>query len=59
MVFGAAFEHVKTGKAMRLPAWSEDVKIKAQFPDENSKMTASYLYVESRFWHGALERNND
>ena len=49
MNFGQAFEEVKTGKSMRLPAWQEDVKIKAQFPDENSKMTAPYLYVDSRF----------
>ncbi|XRE42363.1 hypothetical protein ACIVBQ_000567 [Tenacibaculum discolor] len=49
MVFGEAFEQVKKGKSMRLPQWSEDVKIKAQYPDENSKMTAPYLYVESRF----------
>ena len=34
---------------MRLPQWSKDVVIKAQFPDENSKMTAPYLYVESRY----------
>lgn len=38
MNFGQAFEEVKKGKSMRLPAWGEDVKIKAQFPDENSKM---------------------
>ena len=49
MNFGNAFEEVKNGKAMRLPQWKENVKIKAQFPDENSKMTAPYLYVESRF----------
>jgi len=49
MNFGEALEQVKTGKAMRLPQWKEDVKIRAQFPDENSKMTAPYLYVESRF----------
>lgn len=47
--FGAAFEEVKKGKGMRLPAWKEDVVIRAQYPDENSKMTAPYLYVESRF----------
>ncbi len=34
---------------MRLPQWTPDVKIKAQFPDEDSKMTAPYLYVESRY----------
>ncbi len=49
MSFGQAFEEVKKGKAMRLPKWSEDVKIRAQYPDEHSKMTHPYLYVESRF----------
>ncbi len=49
MNFGDALEQVKKGKAMRLPRWSEDVIIKCQRPDENSKMTAPYLYVESRF----------
>lgn len=49
MNFGFAFEEVKLGAAMRLPRWSPEVKIKAQFPDENSKMTAPYLYVESRY----------
>ena len=49
MLFGDAFEQVKNGRAMRLPQWTPDVKIKAQFPDEDSKMTAPYLYVESRY----------
>ena len=49
MNFGDAFEKVKIGKAMRLPQWAEDVRIKAQYPDESSKMTAPYLYVDSRF----------
>jgi hypothetical protein len=48
MNFGEAFEEVKAGKAMRLPMWLPDVKIKAQYPDKGSKMTAPYLYVESR-----------
>lgn len=47
--FGLALEAMKIGKSVRLPHWSEDVIIKAQYPDENSKMTAPYLYVESRF----------
>lgn len=34
---------------MRLPQWAEDVKIKIQTPDAHSKMSAPYLYVESRF----------
>lgn len=49
MVFGEAFEQVKKGRGMRLPHWQSDVIIKAQYPDEHSKMTAPYLYVESRF----------
>lgn len=47
--FGVALEAMKAGYCVRLPQWQDDVKIKAQFPDENSKMTAPYLYVESRF----------
>jgi hypothetical protein len=34
---------------MRLPEWKSDVVIRVQFPDECSKMSAPYLYVESRF----------
>lgn len=51
MYFSEAFSAVRDiGKhvGMRLPHWKEDVIIKAQFPDENSKMTHPYLYVESR-----------
>lgn len=49
MSFGDALKLVKRGLGMRLPQWKEDVVIRAQFPDEHSKMTAPYLYVESRF----------
>lgn len=49
MSFGDALKLVKHGMGMRLPNWKPDVVIRAQFPDENSKMTAPYLYVESRF----------
>lgn len=59
MDFGAAFTAIKDAtlskvensnpKGMRLPTWSEDVIIRVQKPDEHSKMTAPYLYVESRF----------
>ncbi len=49
MNFGEALEAVKRSKSMRLPQWGEDVLVKAQFPDEHSKMTAPYLYVDSRF----------
>lgn len=49
MEYGYALEEVKKGKGMRLPQWNDDVVIRAQYPDEYSKMTAPYLYVESRF----------
>lgn len=49
MNFGLALEEVKKGKGMRLPQWNKEVNVRAQFPDEYSKMTAPYLYVQSRF----------
>ena len=49
MNFGKALELVKQGKGMRLPHWKQSVVVRAQFPDKNSKMTAPYLYVESRY----------
>lgn len=52
MNFGEAFDDAKTGAGMRLPHWGEDVRVYVQYPDENSKMTAPYLYVESR--HGRV-----
>lgn len=49
MEFGYAFESMKKdpGKIMRLPHWGKDVMIQLQVPDEHSKMTHPYLYVES------------
>lgn len=47
--FGLALEAMKKGMGARLPHWKPDVVIRAQYPDERSKMTAPYLYVESRF----------
>lgn len=49
MTFGDALEAVKKGKGMRLTHWKQDVVIRAQYPDEHSKMTAPYLYVDSRY----------
>lgn len=50
MTFSEAFEIIRQhGNAMRLSHWKDDVKIKVQYPDEHSKMTAPYLYVESRY----------
>ncbi|NOY72203.1 MAG: hypothetical protein GXP14_07470 [Gammaproteobacteria bacterium] len=50
--FGEAFDKTKKGGAMRLPSWMPDVLIKAQYPGPYSKMTAPYLYVESRHGKG-------
>ena len=47
--FGLALEAMKKGMGARLPYWKPDVVIRAQYPDEHSKMTAPYLYVESRY----------
>ena len=50
--FGLAFDMVRMDTenlGMRLPSWKEDVVVRIQMPDANSKMTAPYLYVESRF----------
>lgn len=47
--FGTALAALKAGYAVRLPHWGEDVVIRLQRPDEGSKMTHPYLYVESRY----------
>lgn len=59
MYFGSATEAIQVAtltnqknentKGMRLPNWQPDVIVRVQKPDENSKMTAPYFYVESRF----------
>lgn len=51
MRFDEAFVTVSKHKNvyMALPMWSDDVKVFCQFPDEKSKMSHKYLYVESRF----------
>lgn len=49
LTFGRALNALRGGLAVRLPHWKPDVRICMQVPDEHSKMTAPYLYVESRF----------
>lgn len=51
MKFGIALTMLQSGlcKGIRLPQWKDDVVVKLQTPDENSKMTHPYLYVESRY----------
>lgn len=48
MNFGEALTGLKAGKAMARKGWNgKGIFIKAQFPDENSKMTAPYIYIDS------------
>jgi hypothetical protein len=48
MEYYKALEQViEDKKGMRLEHWSKDVVIRAQFPNEISKMTHPYLYVDS------------
>lgn len=51
MNFGIALDGLLVDEFdyIRRRDWKPDVKIKIQSPDKNSKMTAKYLYVESRF----------
>ena len=46
--FEEALKAMKDGKSIRLSQWKEDVYISIQTPDNNSKMTAPYMYVTSR-----------
>ena len=47
--FSEALRQCKNGKGMRLSQWAKDVVVRCQRTDVHSKMTAPYLYVESRF----------
>ena len=45
--FGDALRELKRGKSVQRNGWNgKGLKIKAQFPDEHSKMTLPYLYIE-------------
>jgi len=45
--FSWALQQVKQGKAIQRDGWNgKGLKVLAQFPDENSKMTLPYLYIE-------------
>ena len=50
MTFGQAIEALKAGKKVSRKGWNgKGMYIQLQVPDEHSKMTSPYLYVESRF----------
>lgn len=45
--FSDALVFLKTGRAMtRSGWWDAGIKVYVQYPDENSKMTQPYLYME-------------
>jgi hypothetical protein len=45
--FSEALIAVKKGQTIQRSGWNGvGLKVKAQFPDENSKMTLPYLYIE-------------
>jgi len=45
--FSVALEAAKKGKCIQRIGWNgSGLVVKAQFPDENSKMTLPYLYIE-------------
>lgn len=47
MNFGDALAAAKQGSAIQRQGWNGNgLKVKAQFPDQNSKMTLPYLYIE-------------
>jgi len=45
--FSEALKAVKTGSSIARSGWNgKGLIVKAQFPDEHSKMTLPYLYIE-------------
>ena len=45
--FGFALRVMKAGGGVRRRGWNgKGLTVKAQFPDEHSKMTLPYLYIE-------------
>lgn len=54
MDFGQALAAVKSGQKIGRSGWNgKNMWVKAQFPDEHSKMTHPYLYIEYPAGHVA------
>lgn len=48
MDFGKALEALKNSKHVAREGWNEkDMWIKAQYPDEHSKMSVPYIYIKN------------
>lgn len=53
--FSVAFELVKNGKTIARDGWNGNgLLVRAQFPDEHSKMGNPYLYIDATALGGAL-----
>lgn len=47
LTFSQALDAVKLGSAIQRSGWNgSGLVVKAQFPDDHSKMTLPYLYIE-------------
>ena len=46
--YEALKEVIEDKKAMRLEHWPLGTSVKAQYPDDHSKMKTPYLYIERR-----------
>lgn len=54
MDFGKALEWLKLGKKIAREGWNgKGMWLSIQFPDENSKMTLPYVYIEYPVGHPA------
>ena len=48
MKFSEALNHLENGEQVFRTGWNgRGIFIKIQFPDENSKMTAPYIYIDT------------
>lgn len=55
ITFGTALAYLKEGKKMTRTGWNgKGLFVQAQFPDEHSKMTNPYLYINAQSVGGKL-----
>ena len=56
MTFSEALEALKSGERLQRAGWNgKGIFIEIQFPDENSKMTSPYIYIDTT----GLQTDND
>ena len=55
MDFQQALDHLKAGEKLTRDGWNgKGLFVKAQFPDEHSKMGNPYLYIDATMLGGTL-----